>query len=405
MALTITYDQPTKRPVRIGLHGGYGYLSGTLVFDASYLTGGETLDLSNYFSDLRSVVFDQGTEILSYDYTNLTVQAYYPSGTPAVAFTGTAFTQPPMRVYEEAVQSASNTIDLTYAAAFIWYVSNNTKAFSIVDKGTTPGSGEVAVDFTPTSGTTKLTFAAGDSDPLAYVTYWPALSNKQLFDNLVESDLVDGSASSGHASLAGEVITLTDGAAAIITVDVDGTPVIPVIDDDTSGAGEYDIDWTGSDTVLTGNGSEFSGASAIKITWIKLPTGFTTVEDASANAADVITLLSHFYIPCHSTFIYNDDNDAPGQVRNSTETIAASDVTVSFASLAGVKITNHADLDVAASGYRYVNVPPDRIAPAIYTPAGTNVATGEGGDEVGSGDDISSSTGTVRWIAFGRVPV
>ena len=78
---------------------------------------------------------------------------------------------------------------------------------------------------------------------------------------------------------------------------------------------------------------------------------------------------------------------------------------MSFASLAGVKITNHADLDVAASGYRYVNVPPDRIAPAIYTPAGTNVATGEGGDEVGSGDDISSSTGTVRWIAFGRVPV
>jgi hypothetical protein len=388
MALTVTYDN-AGRVERIGRN--YGIVTGKLAFDNSYPTGGESIsDISGRFTTL--------------------LPAISAGASHNHAFTGTAYTPPPVMVYEESVQSASNTVDLAYAAAFIWYVSNDTKAFSIVDKGTTPGAGEVAVDFTPASGTTSLTFAAADSDPLVSVTYWPALSNKQLFDNLVESDVVDGTPASGHASISGEVITLTGGAAAVITVDVDGTPVKPVIDDDTSAAGEYDIDWSGTDTVLTGNGTEFSGASSIKITWIKLPTGFTTVEDASAHSADVITILGHFYIPCHSTFIYNDDNDAPGQVRNSSATVAGSDVTVSFSTVAGVKITNHADLDVAASGYRYVNVHPSRIAPAIYTPAGTNAAeaththtaTAEVGDQVANAADLSGLTG-VQFIAVGYV--
>ncbi len=330
----------------------YQILTGTMTWDSAYTAGGLSVsEIRNAFpNDLRVLQVDSTDGFsFEFDVTNDKVLAY----TQYVA---------PRMVYEESVTSVSNTIDLAYRAAFIWYISNNTKAYIIVDKGTTPGAGECAVDFTPASGTTSLTFASADSDPTVLVTYWPAASNKQLADALVESDVVDASASSGHASLASEVMTLTDGAAAIICVDVDGTPLKPIIDDDTTGAGEYDIDWTATNTVITGTGTEFSTATSIKVTWITLPSGFTTVEDASAHSSDVITIADQmYYIPCHSSYIYNDDNDAPGSVRNSSETIAASDVTVAFTANDTVKITNHADLDVAASGYRYVKVHPNFI--------------------------------------------
>ena len=291
------------------------------------------------------------------------------SGTPIISeiigygVNGVSAPLPPQMVYEESVTAASNVANLAYNAAHIMYVSNDTKAYIIVDKGTTPGAGEVAVDFTPATGTTQLTFASADSNPTVKVTYWPALSNKVLIDNLVESDVVNATPASGHASIALEVITITGGAAAIICVDVDGTAFKPLIDDDTPGTGEYKVLWDSSgDTVLTGSGSEFSGATSIKITFIKNPGTLNFVEDQSAHSSDVVTLTSAFYILRTSCYLYTDDNDVPHTIRNSSETLSANEVTFNPRAVAGAKFTYEAATDVAVSGVPYVQMLPSEIA-------------------------------------------
>lgn len=58
---------------------------GTFDF-GTYATGGESLDLSGYFSSLWGVLLDQPDGlILEYDYDNSKVKAYYSSGTPTLA--------------------------------------------------------------------------------------------------------------------------------------------------------------------------------------------------------------------------------------------------------------------------------------------------------------------------------
>lgn len=412
MALTVTLD--THRGAE-RVSRNLGMLTGTIAFDSSYPTGGEDLaDISKHFKTLLAVGFEaEGGYNFAFDKTNDTVIAYYPSGTPAIS-AGASHTHgllvPPRVVYEESVQAATNVGTLTFDAAHIWYVSKDTKAFVIVDKGTTPGSGEVAVDFTPATGATKLTFAAADSSPLVKVTYWPRLSNAVLFDNLVESDVVDASAASGHASISSETITITDGACAIICVDVDGTPFMPVIDDDTATTSEYQVTWDSSgDTVLVGSGSEFSGATAITITFIKLPTGWAVTEDASAHSSDVVTIVNAFYIPCNSSYLYTDDNDTPNLICNSSETLAANEVKVALRTLAGMKLTYHGDTDVAASGFVYVSLLDGEISPSISDAGGvgdeathTHTATAEVSDEVGSTDNLAALT-AVQFTAFGLI--
>lgn len=361
----------------------YHLLCGTITWDSAYPTGGESTSvISNAFPNaIKSLQLDS-TDGYNFEYDRATDTVKAFNFVKAL---------PPVMVYEETVTAVANVITLTYNAAHIFYISNDTKAYIIVDKGTTPGAGECAVDFTTATGTTLLTFAAADSNPTALVTYWPADSNTLLAANLVESDLVDASAATGHASIAGEVITLTGGACAIITVDVDGTAFKPIIDDDTAATTEYELNVDSSgDTVLTGYSTEFSAASVIKITWIKLPTGWSVTEDASAHSSDVVTILSHFYIPFNSCYHGNDDNDVSQVIRNSSETLSAGEIKVTMRLLAGVKITYHGDTDVAASGFNYMQLRPDEIGSfAGYTTA-----------EVANGTNLSSLVANFTAVGF-----
>lgn len=307
----------------------------------------------------------------------------------------------PQVVYEESVTAASNVATLTFLPAHITYISNDTKAFIIVDKDTTPGAGEVAVDFS----TGELTFAAADSNPTAFVTYHPKLSNKVLSDNLVESDLVDATPASGHASLSSETITITDMAAAIISVDVDGTPFKPVIDDDTPGTGEYALNFDDSgNTTLVGSGSEFSGATAIKITFIKDPGTFNYIEDASAHSSDVVTLDTAFYLLRTSCYLFTDDNDVPHTIRNNSETLSANEVKLDIRAAAGVRFTYHADTDVAASGIPFVSALPTEIAKTNVNQSelitSNGITPGFNHFTLGADTDLNVSGETIFWVAL-----
>lgn len=86
MALTVSYDTP--KPVKIG--HGLGQLSGTIAFDSSYPTGGESFDLSGYFKSVYQVIIsDQNSGYLfEYDYTNKKIKVMYPRSAQAAANTG-----------------------------------------------------------------------------------------------------------------------------------------------------------------------------------------------------------------------------------------------------------------------------------------------------------------------------
>lgn len=77
MALSVTIRQVSNRPVRMGMHGGQGVLTGYFTTDTSYPTGGWELDFSSYFEVVEDVhVGGFGGYVLQYDYTNKKVFAY-----------------------------------------------------------------------------------------------------------------------------------------------------------------------------------------------------------------------------------------------------------------------------------------------------------------------------------------
>jgi len=122
MSLTVTKDMPACERLTRSL----GILSGTIAFDSSYPTGGESLsDISKYFKTLLfCFVEDNSGYSFTFDKTNNKVKAYAPvivvagSGTAdannslikvvttiEVAGTGTA--------YQSAGAEVLNTTDLS----------------------------------------------------------------------------------------------------------------------------------------------------------------------------------------------------------------------------------------------------------------------------------------------------
>jgi hypothetical protein len=183
-----------------------------------------------------------------------------------------------------------------------------------------------------------------------------------MVDALVES-AIPNDASFPLVTRSGQVITISGGAAAILCVDVDGTAFKPIIDDDTPGTGEYKVLWDSTgDTVLTGTGTEFSGATAIKITYLKSQAWLPYIEDGSAHSSDVVTIAKRFYLLRTSQWVYTDDNDVPHAIVDSTETLISNEVKISnlllkdITQAGGVTFTYEAATDVAASGIPYVEL-------------------------------------------------
>ncbi|HET7559515.1 MAG TPA: hypothetical protein VFK80_06105 [Limnochordia bacterium] len=78
-AATATYDSTHGNLYEAQSFGQpMKFASGTLVMNASYATGGDTLDLSDRFASLQGVVIaPTGGYTFEYDYTNGKVMAYY----------------------------------------------------------------------------------------------------------------------------------------------------------------------------------------------------------------------------------------------------------------------------------------------------------------------------------------
>lgn len=77
MSLTVTID-PEQRVIE-KCSKGFKLLTGKIAFDDSYPTGGEALDLSNFFSRIISFIAFEPTAgyIFIYDRTNKKVKVYY----------------------------------------------------------------------------------------------------------------------------------------------------------------------------------------------------------------------------------------------------------------------------------------------------------------------------------------
>ncbi len=76
MSVAITKKEGLGLLEKCGL--GIGMLTGSLAFDSSYPTGGESVDLSNIFSDIHLVLIEpKAGYVFEYDYTNKKVKAYW----------------------------------------------------------------------------------------------------------------------------------------------------------------------------------------------------------------------------------------------------------------------------------------------------------------------------------------
>lgn len=92
MALTITLDFPKPKPMKDGRHGGLCLLSGTIAFDSSYPTGGESATgITGLFKTCLQIQCDSfGGYLFTFDKTNSTIKALAP--VDVIAGSGTAAT-------------------------------------------------------------------------------------------------------------------------------------------------------------------------------------------------------------------------------------------------------------------------------------------------------------------------
>lgn len=161
---------------------------GTLAFDSSYPTGGESLTPANLnMKAIDQIIFaPAGGYSFEYDYTNQKVKVFQPA--------------PPV-VFEEAVTVTSNVGTLKYPAAYIMYVGVGDASYKVIPGGLTPVTTTVSVSEPAWGVRNTLTFLAADTVTTCYVTY-VTQAWKEVFDNYVLAILTAGARVQGHASLA-----------------------------------------------------------------------------------------------------------------------------------------------------------------------------------------------------------
>ena len=84
MSLTVTLDFPRAQAMGKGGHKGK-YLTGSIAFDSSYPTGGESAnDITKYFNSCKNVMCEQKAGYLfEFDATNKKIKVMVPFATQA----------------------------------------------------------------------------------------------------------------------------------------------------------------------------------------------------------------------------------------------------------------------------------------------------------------------------------
>lgn len=145
-------------------------LTGTFVFSDSYATGGESLDVTEYFRQMAGLVAEsKGGYLIAYNPSTKKLQAYNALS---------AHKHDLDFVEEEVVTVTANVGTLAANAALIQNVvataGTSTGPKAMIQAGASPSAGQVAVDLTPATGNTSLTFNATDAITQAKVTYLKA---------------------------------------------------------------------------------------------------------------------------------------------------------------------------------------------------------------------------------------
>lgn len=282
-----------------------GQVTGTITFDASYATGGETvsgtgvLDSNSKYTGLNNFFRATGTTsgILQLDLA-------MPNGLRAV-LSGAAgsevlkvYGKAPPIVYEEQQTIASNAVTLNYPAAFIIYVAQADANVAVAPYGTTLASGQCKPTAAQAWGTqTGLTFHSGLSG-VVYVTY-VTQAWKDVWDNLIQNETVTIASNTG--TMANVPLAVQTGRIVGTTSTNSGKPVDK---DDTAATLEYALTPT-TGVVTTAAGD---AATAMSMTYIKKPTsGFLydrcIAEEAMTAATNVCTPAYPMLIPGYGGYL------------------------------------------------------------------------------------------------------
>ena len=131
MALTVAISQNT-------VFGDKNIVTGTLAFDSSYPTGGESLTAANLGLSILDFILIQTTKglMFEYDYTNSLVLAYLMGVTTGASASATAGTTKGAKLVDSAAaQTAARllgtTISTTYDLGFLKQVPNTTSLATI----------------------------------------------------------------------------------------------------------------------------------------------------------------------------------------------------------------------------------------------------------------------------------
>lgn len=395
MSLTVALD---NRKVTESSRGK-GVITGTIAFDSSYPTGGESLSgITAYFKDLESIVFEsQSGYAFEFDETNDKVKVYLPSGTPAIAITA----GPPLLITEEIVTVTSNVGALANVPFYIVAIESTagsvTGAFNIIPTGETAATKECAV--TLTSG--ALTFKATDAVTSCRVTYIPL----QTSGPFVEANRVIDESVTAAAAKA----TLANRACAVQYVydDTDSTLVTfePVgeapsathvcVLDITNGSSATDIDSHADDE-----------ANALKVTYIK----YSALSVIECIGDGDLSLTSEAYnwtgtanyraivVPGMGTQFCGEETGAGNELGTwEGPSGTAANTVGTWDPYKNYLLTNNTNAIVSLAMPWFV-----LDASQVTLPTQTAVATGEPGDEVANTTDLSALTG-VHFIARGRI--
>lgn len=256
MAITVSFSGDWMESV-----GNRRATKGTLTFDSSYATGGESLTAANVgLGRLDDIQFNQGTSgyIFEYDYSNAKVKVRRTGSGPAAA---------PLLVVEEAVTVSAHAGTLAYPPAYIVSVEvtagGSTPTCHVVPTGETPAQSECAVSFV----TGGLVFNTTDAVTAARVTYFPQREGHPIFDpsNLVVDEVIVASAS--KTALANRALAVqyvyddTDGVRNVLEpVGEAPTATHNAVIDILNGSSGTDIDFHADDAT-----------NSIKVTYLKYP--------------------------------------------------------------------------------------------------------------------------------------
>lgn len=276
-------------------------------FDSSYLFGGEvfapnTVENAPAFSEIYNVLIEnQGGYVFEWGVTN------------AVSGTIKPFAPAPPVVHEEYVTVTSNVGYLKYPAAHINYIVAAAANYIPIAGGLIPATGQCAVDqgFNDTTGVltkgqrTSLTFLAGDSVTVVYVSY-VTQAWKDVTENMSMAKMTSG------VETYGDGLAFAEGTPDVVTL---GTDICAMQSITWSDAGTFKT------PLLLKDGAGPVLTTEMEVDFVKATT-FAEVNSLAADAVDTAgDIVRYVYIKMPATGSFLKERFTNAEITDSTNDI------------------------------------------------------------------------------------